>query len=221
MTPDSIQITQYNEWLANLKPTNVNRVTIINSLIDTMQYTKYLEIGVRFGNCFKKIKIDHKDGVDPVFSEYTNFNMTSDKFFEELDNSIKYDIIFIDGLHHADQVYKDINNALSHLSKNGIIVCHDMNPQFEICQRLTSVVRTWNGDCWKAFVKLRSERTDLDMYTIATDHGIGLIHIGHQQTIDIPTPLTYDYLEENRQLALNLIQPEEFSSLLLKIKESL
>ena len=36
--------------------------------------------------------------------------MTSDEFFKQ--NEDTYDVIFIDGLHTSDAVYRDINNSL-------------------------------------------------------------------------------------------------------------
>ena len=52
----------------------------------------------------------------------------SDDYFSSLDKTIKYDLIFIDGLHLEHQVDKDINNSLNHLSENGVIIIHDCNP---------------------------------------------------------------------------------------------
>lgn len=43
----------------------------------------------------------------------------------------KFDLVFIDGLHHSDQVLKDINNSLSFLEPNGVIMCHDILPSSE------------------------------------------------------------------------------------------
>ena len=58
--------------------------------------------------------------------------MTSDEFFEQ--NKEKFDIVFIDGLHHSEQVYKDILNSLNILNEDGTIICHDMNPTEEFRQ---------------------------------------------------------------------------------------
>ena len=171
---------------------------------------KVLEIGVRKGNCFRQITIGHKDGVDPVPSKYTNHVMTSDEFFSKLGAEKKYDIVFIDGLHHDYQVYRDIQNSLKHLAANGTIVCHDMNPKSEVCQRKKPVVATWNGDCWKAFVRLRSERDDLETMTVDVDFGIGIIREGKQEKIPVPKELDYDFLDSDRKYAMNLISMDEF-----------
>ena len=49
--------------------------------------------------------------------------MTSDEYFLKIkDTGIKFDIIFIDGLHLDYQVNLDLKNSLKHLSENGFIV---------------------------------------------------------------------------------------------------
>lgn len=212
MKSEKDQIVEYKKWLKIPHNNKENRISIINYLINKYNYKKYLEIGISKGECFKQINIEYKDGVDPSLNQYVNFNMTSNEFFEKIDKNYKYDIIFIDGLHHDYQVYNDIINSLNHLSDNGIILCHDMNPPFEICQRKKSIVNTWNGDCWKAFVKLRSENEELEMFTIDIDFGIGFIRKGIQECIQLPMELNYAYYENNKKNIMNLITIDNFYS---------
>ena len=72
-------------------------------------------------------------------------SLTSDEFFEQ--NTEVFDVIFIDGLHLSEQVYRDITNSLSCLSENGYIICHDMNPMEEIIQRYPQPIANsaWNA----------------------------------------------------------------------------
>ncbi len=183
-------------------------------------YVNYLEIGVHSGINIRKIIAEHKDGVDPgregVIAPETNYPITSNDFFDLIKgHNIKYDIIFVDGLHIDYQVYKDIINALNHLQPNGTIICHDMNPMWEITQKnvATENCGCWNGSCWKGWTKLRSERTDLEMYVVDTDHGCGVIRFGNQEVINLPKnayDLDFEYLDNNRKDILNLITVEEF-----------
>lgn len=186
------------------------RSNIINALIQKNGYSSYLEIGVFKKKLnFEKINIEKKIGVDPGvegYSEATHM-MTSDDFFEK--NNDHFDIVFIDGLHVFDQVLKDILNALDCLSDGGAIVCHDMNPQSFVMQTVPRVSNLWNGDCWKAFVTLRMERDDLDMFVIDADFGVGIIKKGSQVQLK-KQALTYKNLEKNRKDWLNLISLEEF-----------
>ena len=71
----------------------------------------------------------------------------------------------------------------------------------------------WNGSCWKAWAKLRSERSDLEMYVVDTDHGCGVIKLGEQKSMHLPKnafDLDFEYLENNRKELLNLITVDEF-----------
>jgi hypothetical protein len=186
------------------------RSDIINRIIEKNDYKKHLEIGV-YRAClnFDKIKVDYKVGVDPGKEGYFEamFAMTSDEFFELTDD--KFDTVFVDGLHHADQVYKDIINSLEVLNEDGTIICHDMNPQIYHHQVIPQVPGAWNGDCWKAFVQLRMERTDLRMCVIDADWGLGVIQKGTQEKLE-EVELTYDNFDKNRERWLNLISEEEF-----------
>lgn len=210
----------------------MNRTDIINLYAKKIKAKSYLEIGVNSVNQnFNRVDIVHKIGVDSgaegIF-EATHI-MTSDEYFRQ--NTQIFDIIFIDGLHKYEQVSRDINNSLNFLNDNGVIICHDMNPvvkehQLSIDdparhkyieeQKLLGNLDygSWTGDCWKSFVYLRSTRSDLEMFVIDTDFGVGIIRKGHQQLIEITEELTYEYLEKNRIELLNLISLEEFLKIL-------
>ena len=87
----------------------MNRTDVINGLVKKYNYTSYLEIGVKNPkNNFDAILIEDKDGVDPDWKADPitggKFSITSDTFFDQLDKDKKYDLIFIDGLHHSKQI---------------------------------------------------------------------------------------------------------------------
>ena len=189
----------------------MNRTDIIQTLINHVKAKSYLEIGISAGDNWEKIRCENKVSVDPEPLAKADIILTSDEFFEQ--NKETFDVIFVDGLHHADQVYRDITNALDVLNEGGYIVCHDMNPLKKEHQVIPFNGGTWNGDCWKAFVELRKDREDLEMYTVDTDHGCGIIRKGTQKTIDIQNPmdkLEFEDFNENRVEWLNLISPEKF-----------
>jgi len=186
------------------------RTEIIQLIINKVNAKSYLEIGVDNGINFSNIICEKKVSVDPNTNTSAMHHVTSDDFF--ISNTDMFDVIFIDGLHHADQVYRDIENSLKFLNPGGYIVCHDMNPIKEEHQIIPFVSGTWNGDCWKAFVQIRTERNDLEMYVIDTDQGCGVITRGHQNLINVPTTdLTYKNFDINRKEWLNLISVEQFA----------
>lgn len=186
------------------------RTDIINYLVERCNATKYLEIGVWNGVNLNAIRCSYKVAVDPDPLTAATVHCTSDAFFET--NSTQFDVIFIDGLHEHHQVYKDITNALKWLSPEGFIVCHDMSPVSEETQRVPySGNGIWNGDCWKALVQIRTERSDITVETVDTDYGCGIICQRPSSCLDIQgLELTYHNFEANRRHWLNLISPEEF-----------
>jgi hypothetical protein len=125
-----------------------SRDQIIQETINRKEYKSYLEIGCDQNLVFLKIKIEKKIGVDPVSGG--TITDTSDNFFKK--NNIRFDIIFIDGLHEYDQVKKDINNSLSFLNDNGVIFLHDCMPRGFIYQAVPRARSAWNGDVWKNIV---------------------------------------------------------------------
>jgi hypothetical protein len=192
----------------------MTRTEIINSLIQKYNYKSYLEIGVNTplqpGYNWIGIKIQTKHGVDPNVE--TTFQMTSDEFFEK-HIAQKYDIIFVDGLHIFEQVYKDIINSLKYLNDNGTIIVHDCNPMDEITQRRVRASDAWHGDVWKAILKLRIEEKNLEVFTVNTDEGCGIIRKGSQELLVVDKDINiydFSYLERNRENVLNLISITSF-----------
>lgn len=195
----------------------MTRSDIINSLIQKHNYKSYLEIGVNTpaqpGYNWPQIKVDLKHGVDPEVD--TTFKMTSDEFFEK-HISQKYDFIFVDGLHVFEQCYRDIINALNHLNDNGTIMAHDTNPSSEISQRPIRESDSWNGDVWKAILKLRLENENVEIVTVDTDEGCSLIRRGKQKILnpkaDVNSEDLYNYevFQHNRRKILNMISVSDF-----------
>lgn len=199
------------------------RYELINSLIEKNSFLNYLEIGVFHGENIRKIKADHKDGVDPgnegIIDENVNYPMTSDDFFELIrGHDIKYDIIFIDGLHHSEQVNKDIENSLNHIVDNGYVILHDCNPLFYDMQLVPRQTIVWNGDVWKSVINLKINRRDLTVRVVDTDHGVGIVQKKESEipNLDFNKSLNdWNYFDSNRKEILDLISVDEFKKIYL------
>jgi len=198
----------------------VYRTDLINYLISKYNLKNYLEIGVRNpDNNFNKIKINNKTAVDPEpLTKQDNIYVgTSDEYFNQLNNNIEYDIIFIDGLHLEYQVDKDIENSLKHLKKGGFILLHDCNPPTEFHQRLNYEVNgkfpPWNGTTWRSLAKLRMSREDLKINVVDTDWGVGIIVKSKYEKLFEKQDINYSLLEKNRVQLLNLISVDNFKSI--------
>lgn len=154
----------------------------INGIIQQMQGTHYLEIGVGDGYNINAIRCQHKTGVDPgiirpgLISKGVKIHQTdSDTFFRNKPKNERFDVIFIDGLHHADQVEKDIINSWYSLKAEGVILIHDVNPPTKAHQVVPRSQLSWTGDVWKAFVGFRQKYENIPTGYIPERYGLGWI----------------------------------------------
>jgi len=188
----------------------LDRITIIQSLIDTFNYSSYLEIGVNRGYCFFNVRCNLKTAVDPKFK-----------------NKSRFDIIFIDGLHTFHQSYIDLLNAMKVLNHDGMILLHDCSPISEAsAQDVASIAEArkhpeyagdWSGAVWKSIVKFRKEFPKISVAVVDADHGVAIIAPDRDNYKKLSgnfkvEDLTYQHLELNRKELLNLVSPTEFQS---------
>lgn len=191
----------------------MKRWEVIQRFINKRNYKSYLEIGRRWGDTFDKIEIHEKMSVDPAISAPYNLKTTSDDFFESCKTMSDFDIIFIDGLHHADQVKRDIENSLKYISLNGVVLLHDCSPtndEMQIVPQKSKKMKAWTGDVWRAFVGYQGAK-----YCIDTDWGIGVIEAHNVLPFDADpavkiSELSYKAFEKNKSQLLNLISVQEF-----------
>ncbi len=196
------------------------RTDLLNHLANKHRLKRYLEIGVQNPiQNFDKIQCEYKVSVDPDPNAHATFCMTSDQFFcwpvfsSEVLNENKFGLIFIDGLHTAEQVKKDFENALKILSPNGFIVLHDCNPLKEehtIVPRPTPTGH-WNGSCYKFAVQLASNWVNYK--TIDIDNGCGVFYNCFPSHSLQDEPKDWGYFDKNREKLLNLISWDEFVKL--------
>ena len=208
------------------------RYDVINFLLTSLNRNcTYLEIGVRNpADNFNRIHASTKYSVDPGLEFKENpvdFVLTSDQFFDQLragkvlKADILFDVIFIDGLHTAEQVDRDIKNALEFIKEDGFIVLHDCNPPTESHAReehkyeISPAMQFWNGSTWKGFMKWRSNEK-LQSCTIDTDWGVGII--SKSKELGNHTELKNDFFEfsvfnNQRKEFLNLISFDELKQL--------
>ncbi len=204
----------------------VYRYDLINQLIKKFGFKNYLEIGVSDpSECFDNVICENKMGVDTGLEFPDNpvkYPMTSDNFFLQLENGkldldpgFRWDIIFIDGLHISTQVMKDVINSLYHLNPNGYILLHDCNPETYFMQRedyyIDGVQHPWNGTVWKVIYNLRATRDDLQVCTVNTDWGVGVIRRGNFNPIKFDNPFyEYNQMSNFRRRDLGIIEVHEF-----------
>lgn len=171
------------------------RASFINRIIEEKKYRSYLEIGCANCETFNAIVCEHKIPVDP------KLNFTSDEFFKY--NCGRFDIVFVDGLHLAEQAERDILNSLDILNDGGTIVVHDTNPLKEEWTLEKKISDVWTGDVWKAIYHLR-KRDDLTFSTYMDHFGLTVIRRGSSVPINLSSKyMNFSFFEKNREIILN------------------
>jgi hypothetical protein len=144
---------------------------------------RYLEIGTRNGRSLelargRAISIDPSYRLDKAAWDaregFHLFETTSDDFFATHDArgllGGPLDLGFIDGMHLADHVLRDVINVERASAPSGMIAIHDVIPgNFEMARRDgraelrrdTALAQAWTGDVWRVLPLLRRERPDL------------------------------------------------------------
>ena len=188
----------------------MDRTQLLNLLIDQLHYSSYLELGTDKCVNFAAVKLLDKTGVD--IRARATYIMSTDTYFQICDR--KFDLIFIDACHLADQAYRDFENSLQHLNPGGCIVFHDCMPKIEVHQLVRQRTKSWTGDVWKAFVKVR-QLADVDACVVDTDWGLGIVfqRPNSQPLINIPELSWATYVLQHTEL-LRVIPPNELDSFL-------
>jgi glycosyltransferase involved in cell wall biosynthesis len=183
----------------------INKYTDINS--------NYLEIGIEYGYTFNKTHFLNKTGVDPdpkfeASNGQTIFKVTSDDYFDTLNKNVtinNIDVIFIDGMHHYENVVKDFNNSVKILPSNGIIFIDDCiplnyNEQLKIPRKhyfdngILKYGEEWTGDVWKVMYHLLLHYNDKFKYQYFHNTNYrGIIMIKILEPFEISNELTIDY----------------------------
>jgi hypothetical protein len=222
----------------------VNRIDVIRAAVSELRAERYLEIGVKDGVCFHAIDVPTRVAVDPHFAfrpplvarartllhastGSLYFETTSDDFFRRHAHRVApFDLVFVDGLHTYEQAYRDVVNSLERLRGGGVIVIHDCNPAspaaaaptLEQAGRMEGWNGEWNGDVYKAIVRLRS-RHDVRVAVLDTDQGVGIVTRGVSECTLVMVEedidrLEYEDLDRDRKRLLDLRPPTDLPVLL-------
>lgn len=168
------------------------RTEVINKCAFRINARNYLEIGVRNpDDNFNHIQVVRKTSVDPGLEREINpvtHALTSDEFFKlwKEQKMDAFDLIFIDGLHLAEQVSRDIRNAITMSTEHGIIVLHDCNPPNshfarENYEAINPAKGSWNGTTYKAAWEY-AFIGKYEMKIVDCDMGVGIIQKSKHKT---------------------------------------
>lgn len=176
--------------LADVPPSDRWSARRVNQLIDGLNVaTSYLEIGVFKGRTLVAVKAPFKWGVDPqplfdaqsALPAGTRVSVEpSDEFFGKLPSNVIFDVAFLDGLHVAEQAYRDVINAFRHAHHATAILVDDVVPDDDLSaipderislekKREAGITnRRWHGDVWKIAPALRQYHPELTCKVIHT-----------------------------------------------------
>ncbi len=190
------------------------RYEILNAIAERIGARRYLEIGVQDGIAFRAVDVPRKVGVDPDPRTPATFHQTSDEFFRTLpDTDPGFDLVFVDGLHTAEQVRKDIANAIRRLRPGGAVVAHDCSPP---TAEYVSLLRC--GTTYRGFVMARADHPDVYAAVVDSDLGCGIFLTGGWAPVPVSPPLgaphSFEELDASRKTWLNLISVDEFRALI-------
>lgn len=180
------------------------RGKLLNEFCVKYELKSYLEIGYLNGLTFNLINCNKKIGVDPNPQHISNdvVMKTSDEFF--LNNVDKFDLVFIDGNHEKNQVYRDFKNSYNALTENGIIVFHDINPPSKDGTALTG-----HGDCFETWINMFNK---YKLFTYTNNFDCVGIFSKKLNSIWIDfdmAPHSYEYFEQNRNKYITDIRINE------------
>lgn len=232
LSTDNYEIINVNINKPKFNTDLSNRFQIINKL--TNKENRYLEIGVEYGETFKNVHFLNKVGVDPdpkfipdsgeivklTSDEYFNNIVSSPELKLELEEEVKtnnipsFDSIFIDGMHQAEYVVRDLNNSQLILSTNGIIFIDDILP-FNYNEQLKVPIKhyyengilkygeNWTGDVWKVIYHILTNYKinirSFKYYYNQHFRGIGVLQINSVFKItddEINKINNYDYFKD-------------------------
>lgn len=181
-----------------------NHTDVLNLIASKIGAKWYLEIGVyNPDHNFNHIAVERKVSVDPDPAAGALLKLTSDEYFALFPGQT-FDLVFIDGLHHADQVKKDIQNGWNCLNVGGVIVLHDCNPPtVETTCVPRGAQREWCGDVYKTICRLSGAQK----FTVDFDYGCSVIRkTSKSDVVEFGQAWEYPWnvFEQNRRDWLNL-----------------
>jgi len=214
---DDYEIINESIEKVNYNSTFSERIEVIHS--NSKPTDNYLEIGVETGITFLNTHFICKEGVDPdPKCNHPNLVLkTSDDYFNDLFKSNidleKKDIIFIDGMHQAEFLLRDINNSIKLLNINGKIFIDDILPitydeQCKIPKKhfyengILKYGEFWTGDVWKVLYYILinfSKHIEFSYFYHVNYRGVGCLKLNDFFQIpdeEIEIINQYDYYKD-------------------------
>jgi Methyltransferase domain len=131
----------------------------------------------RFDVCRRLSYLTPDDWTDGAPVDYRSCDRDTSECLRQIRaQRLRFDIVFLDACHEYESTRRDMQDALSLVNDNGIIVMHDCLPDSEaLCTPSHGDLVEWYGVTYKAYLDVLMARNDLWYCTVDTDCGCGMI----------------------------------------------
>jgi len=144
---------------------------LIPLLVNVVGARSYLEFGTHLNETISRVQCEKRYGVDVKPAAYpgiTMLAMTTAHFIRDYAQSLApFDFVFLDADHSADAVRRDFEGIWPYVSMEGLILCHDTNPETE--------ADTAPGLCGDAWLFAHSVRETVEAVTLPYHPGLTII----------------------------------------------
>ncbi len=188
----------------------MHRHEVINTLLRLFESPSYLEVGVNRGETFFNVNASMKVAVDPKFlfdvaaatqndPNCAFHEVPSDRYFSEIiDHNLRFDVIYLDGLHTFEQTLRDFTNAIQFLKPRGVIVIDDVKPtsyQASLPDQLDAFLlkkyhsshdNSWMGDTYKLVFFIETFFPTWQFRTLMENHGQAVVWRATKVRSDLP-----------------------------------
>lgn len=204
----------------------MKRYELINLICEHIGAQDYLEIGVCCGDTLSKVRAPNRLGVDPAadiesapesvragLQGAAMCDCDSDTFFAN--NTERFDVVFVDGLHVYEQAIKDVLNGFNCLRPGGYVVAHDMLPAGKAEAARTRSTRIWNGDVWKMMFDIHHNHPAINSFVVDDDFGMAVLWVNdpnvrfdpvwRRSCVDVP----FAVFEKERNRFMKIVRSDE------------
>ncbi|GAA1923594.1 hypothetical protein GCM10009737_26540 [Nocardioides lentus] len=184
----------------------MDRHTFLAGLHARLDPRTYLEIGVQDGKSLA-LGSAPRIGVDPEFQVKEEIQQdvhlartTSDEFFARRRPLAHLpvdvlDLVFIDGMHLAEYVVRDVLAVERFTHPASVIVLDDILPRDPEKARRVRITRGWTGDVFKALDALRTHRPDLVVIEVDCEGTGAAVVLSPDASLDGVAPWYDDWLD--------------------------
>lgn len=214
----------------NTSTQRMPRSEVVQLFLDQFESPSYLEIGVARGETFHAVAAARKVAVDPLFqfdvlkheTRTIRFHsVPSDTYFGEIAQpEDRFDVIYIDGLHTAEQTLRDLINAQHFLKAEGVIIIDDVWPSSFVAairdldqhklvrECLNEQSPAWMGDVFKLLYFIDTFMQQFTLRIINDNFGQAVMWRQRRQTVCDRT-----LLDVSMKTFTNLICDGEFQKI--------